>query len=304
MPITPKEIVKSVDAKIEAFQRGVPEIEKKAFREIQAIINQLKLDSNGNIKITVENLRLINKVKQRLEGIILDDKYYKKLNTLKDSFDEITTLQKDYFSNIFTDYSQPNIIRELQKVSVKSTVESLSASAINENIIQKVGGILEENIKSGSTFMDLSKSLQDFILGDKTVDSKLASYSKQILTDSLSQYASNYHKVITDDLGLEWYQYVGSLVKTSRPLCEHLVAKQWVHKSELPGIARGVIDGEKVSTAGMIPNTNGSNFQVYRGGYNCNHLLVPVSAESVPKSIRMAMYKKLGVEVDEEGLPV
>jgi hypothetical protein len=286
MPITPKEIVKAIDKRISNFQEGIPELEKSAFRSIQNILNQLKTDAKGNIKVSVENLRLISKAKARLSAAIYKPEYYDKLIELNRSFNDITKLQTEYFNGIFTDFTKPDVINEIKKVSFTSTAESLSEAAINDVVVNKATSIMENSIKSGGSFADMNKSLEEFILGSPKVDSKLASYSKQVLTDSLSQYSANYNKIITDDLGLDWYQYVGPLVETSRPICEHLVAKQWIHKSELGGISRGVVDGENVGTAGMITGTNAANFQIYRGGYNCNHLLVPVAAENVPKYLR------------------
>lgn len=304
MALDPKYIVNEVNGKIEQFIDGLPTLAKDSYREIQGLLNQLKLDAAGNIKISVENLRLINKIKVRLQDKILSETYINKLDDLKTSFDDITSLQSDYFANVFSDFAAPDVIAEMQKVSLNSTLSSLSESTINSNIIDGAVSILEEDIVSGASFMDMNEKLKNFIVGNPKVDSKLVSYSKQILTDSMNQYTANYQKLVTDDLGLKWYQYVGPLVAASRPVCDALVKKQWVHESELGGISRGIVDGKNVGTEGMIPGTNSRNFQTNRGGYNCNHLLVPVAEEAVPKATRIELYKKKGIEYNEKGLAI
>ncbi len=98
---------------------------------------------------------------------------------------------------------------------------------------------------------------------------------------------------MTDDLGLEWFEYVGSNIETTREFCEHLTEKRYVHKSEIKTILKGDIDGHQCEIyektglpKGMIEGTTEQNFQVNCGGWNCRHQLVPVAKEAVPKVLR------------------
>lgn len=305
MAVSPNEIVKLIDDKIGKYIEVLPEISQYAFKEVQSLLKQLALDSSGNIKISIENLRLINKIKSRIESNILTQDYYSNVDDIKSTFNDITKLQTEYFSQAFDSFDRPKVIAEIQKISVNSTIESLNESAINEVVIKGVSDILEQNITSGASFLDLNKQLTNFMVGSKDIEPKLLSYSKQIMTDSLSQYTANYQKVVTDDLGLKWYQYVGSLTaKTSRPLCVALVDKRWIHETEIGDASRGIVDGKNVGTAGMIPNTTKRTFQVYRGGYNCNHLLVPVAEEAVPKNIRISLYKEKNIKYNNDGIAI
>lgn len=304
MAINPKQLVDEISGRIEAFTKGLPSLTADSYRSIQTLLQQIKLDATGNIRVSVENLRLINRIKLLLQDNLLSDAYLKNVSDLRSSFDDITKLQTEYFSSVFDDFEAPEVVAEMQKVSVNSTIESLGATSINANIIQGASDILEKNITSGASFADMQEELRTYIVGNPKVDSKLASYSKQILTDSMSMHTANYQKLITDDLGLKWYQYVGPKVTSTRPLCDALVDKRWVHESELGSISRGYVDGKNVGTAGMIAGTNKSNFQVNRGGYNCNHLLVPVAEEAVPKEVRIKLYKREGINYDERGLQI
>jgi hypothetical protein len=99
---------------------------------------------------------------------------------------------------------------------------------------------------------------------------------------------------------MDWYTYVGALVGASRDLCEHLVSKKFIHKSEIPGIVKGKIDGVQIPTNkktglpyGMVPGTTANNFQIRRGGYKCNHLLMVTAEERVPIEIRKKFDKKV-----------
>ncbi|MBR1480836.1 MAG: hypothetical protein IJ609_02780 [Paludibacteraceae bacterium] len=102
---------------------------------------------------------------------------------------------------------------------------------------------------------------------------------------------------MTDDLGTQWFMYTGSNKETTREFCEHLTAKKYIHRSEIPTILTGKIEynGEVHQCAiypktnlpyGMIEGTTPENFQCNCGGWNCRHQLVPVADAVVPASLR------------------
>ena len=88
---------------------------------------------------------------------------------------------------------------------------------------------------------------------------------------------------------------IGSNIKTSRTFCIALTEKKYYHRSELAQIIKGnftefkqmkgeIYDKTKLPQ-GMYDDTNTSNFQVYRGGYNCGHQAYPIPNSSVPKNL-------------------
>ena len=124
----------------------------------------------------------------------------------------------------------------------------------------------------------------------------LSKYANTYATTAISQYAGENNKILTDDLGLEWFEYVGSNIETTREFCDHLTEKRYIHKSEIKTILKGEIDGyqceiyEKTGLPkGMIEGTNEQNFQVNCGGWNCRHQLVPVAKEAIPKNEKEAL---------------
>ena len=137
------------------------------------------------------------------------------------------------------------------------------------------------------------------------VSGALSKYANTYATTAISQYAGENNKILTDDLGLEWFEYVGSNIETTREFCDHLTEKRYIHKSEIKTILKGEIDGyqceiyEKTGLPkGMIEGTNEQNFQVNCGGWNCRHQLVPVAKEAVPKELRDRLKTKRKEERD------
>lgn len=293
LPKNIKDLTDNIEVSVESYSSGLEPFQKEIYRKVLALLKDLSTDADGNIKTTVENYKIIARVKTAMKNVLESNKYLKHVEKVDKHYKEVKEIQTNYFISMFTDFSTPAVIAEIQKQAINDTIESLTESGINEILVNKATDIVSDNIKSGRNFSDMTNEIENFILGNDEVYGKLVSYSKQIINDSLSQYAGHFNKIITDDLDLEWFGYVGGLVRDSRPLCKELIHhKQYIHKSELKKIAEGIIDGRTEDEKkngyknGMIPGTNENNFMEYRGGFNCGHILQPISAEFVPENIR------------------
>lgn len=283
---TKRASIDEIQSSINEFVKGIPTMQRELFDKIQVLLNDLYLDSDGKIKSTIENLKIIGRIKNALSGVVLSPEYQDKVDSLNDAIKSISNIQTQYYENVFSDFTKPGVVKQIEKVSFDATADQLLGSGVDENVVNMAGDIVESHIRDGSSFTTLVDELKTQMLGDAEVDPKMISYSKQVINDTLSGFSRNYHAIVTQDLNLKWYTYIGALVDTSRPFCRALVSKRYIHESELAKIARGDIDGEKVSLQGLYPGTTGSNLISYCGGYNCTHQMIPVPASSVPTSIR------------------
>jgi hypothetical protein len=112
----------------------------------------------------------------------------------------------------------------------------------------------------------------------------LSKYTKTFVVDAFGEFSGQGNKIIADALDSEWFAYEGSNITTTREFCEHLTKKRYVHKSEIPDLLKGRIDGHQCKMnektglpLGMKEDTNANNFIEHRGGWNCRHQLMPVN---------------------------
>jgi hypothetical protein len=295
--MTPQETVykllKTIDGSINGFADQLSETQKQTYKKLLELIKTLDIDAGGNLKNNLNNIKIVGKLKTELEAIILDDKYVGKVTEFAKSFNDVQQLQNVYFSTIATEFTSKKLFDEVKKVAIESTIDSLTESGIGANYIDEIKQMLTTNITSGGSYADLTTELRTYVLGDSEKEGKLQRYGKQVATDSINQFNAQYTKMVSDDLGLSWYQYVGSLLTTSRPFCKEMVAKRYFHISEVPAMLNGKIGDKKVGVDkktglpyGMIEGTNSQTFFVNRGGYNCGHQIFPVAYTSVPKELR------------------
>lgn len=98
----------------------------------------------------------------------------------------------------------------------------------------------------------------------------LQKYATQLARDSSYQYNGVINDTIKARYDLKEFIYAGGLKKASRPLCRHLVGlKRPIKYAEIDDLLKQYPEG-------VIPGTNAGNFDVYRGGFNCEHLTYPI----------------------------
>lgn len=292
-----KDILNAIDLSIERFQDAIPGIQQQTFDELQPILKELQV-KNGKLLNNLDNLKLIGQIKNKLERIIISAEYKDKVKDFVNSFSEISNLNNSYFSQFNKKYKPKNTLPIIKQLAVESTINDLVGQGLSSNIIAPIQKILLQNITTGGSYANFQEVLRNHILTNETGEGNLQRYTKQITTDAINQYNAQYNETVAQDLQFNWGRYVGSNITTTREFCTLLTEKQWVHKSELPEIIKGHIDGTdcKLSKTtglplGMIPDTNADNFKVRRGGYNCGHQFFWVPDSSVPQKI-LNQFKK------------
>jgi len=295
-----KKVIDVVDKSITGFMDKVPTIQQNIYKEILTLTKDLKLDSNGNIKNTIDNYKILATLRSRLEKVIFTKEFLKASKELVASYDTINETTKDYFSSFATAPSSTteDILKIVRQSAIDRTAMYLGEAGMNVNIIGKVQEILQSNITSGGSYAEFQDAMKTFIKGSEGNLGAFEKYTNTIVTDSVNTYSRTYGTIISEDLGLEWYMYVGSLIETSRPWCKHMVDKRYIHKSELDTVLHDNIDGVDICSdkipcnkktklpEGMKADTNVNNIQNYAGGWNCGHRLIAVPKESIPKNIR------------------
>jgi len=292
-----RQITDLIEARIDAWNSKMPKLQEDAYKVVLELSAELET-SNGQIKPSVKNIKTIAKIKAELDKTIFSKEYQDDLDAIIEDYKTISALQRDYFTATVGKYKVPSVLEQIQQLAQDSVIEQLGQDAIAANFTGPIKDILVKNVTTGGSRADFIEQAREFMLNTDTGDGRLVRYTKQIVTDSLNQFSANYNATLTDDLGLVWYKYDGSLKDTSRPFCDALIAAKktcmpYIHQSQLEEIVSGNICGEQVPIydktglpQGMIAGTNASNFRINRGGYNCNHQLYPVSAAVVPKELR------------------
>jgi len=285
------EVISTIDSVNEKFSGKLSVYEKKLLDEVLNICKELK-STNGSIDASIENLKLVNEIKARLNKAVLSKDYIKSVSDLVNGMGSIITAQLGFFNTLDKNITFGDKYKLLKNIAVDNLTKGLTQSGIEANVTSKLSDMVLKSITTGTKYADLVTDMTNFLTTDEKSQGALTRYAQTYANTSVNQLAGQYNKLLTDDLGLEWFMYVGSNKETSREFCEFLVKKKYIHKSEIPDILNGIIDGHQCKIYertglpyGMIEGTTKENFQVNNGGWNCGHKLTPVNAFAVPKNL-------------------
>lgn len=290
-----EQLLKQIEDAVAKFNAQLPQLEREIAGRISELLRDVEI-KNGRIANTAVNLRKMAELKGLIEKTVLNSAYMKSVQEFVDAFEKVVDLQNKYFSTVRPDFTPSKFLKEVRKSAIDATIASLTESGLQAALIDPIKKILQENITSGARYQDMLKSVTDAVLKGPGNAGRLTGYAKTITTDALNQYSAIYSEAVTNDLGLNWYQWTGSLRTSSRILCIAMVKKRWFHRSEIPKLLKGdfpefkELDGKIYDKTGlpegMIEGTNESNFIIRRGGYKCNHQPIPVADSAVPQNLR------------------
>lgn len=287
-----KEVLKQIDTTESKFGSVVDKAQKAMLNEVLTLTKDLKT-SGGRILPTIENLKLINQIKAKLNKAVLSPEYQKGVKDLLKSFDSIQAGQLSAFSEMSKGATNQQKYDLVRQIAIENTANQLTESGIDANVTSKIKDVLLRSITSGVRYSDLVGEMSNLLTDTDTGKGALSRYAKTYTNTALSQFAGQTNKLLTEDSGAEWFRYVGADIETTREWCDKMTDKEYIHISEFDEVLKGNVDGHKCELnpktklpKGMIEGTNEENLIVNCGGWNCGHKLVPVLTFTVPKALR------------------
>src|ERR1051325_2749372 len=292
------DILEKINESISNMNKRIPSIQKDIYDSLQEDLRNLDLQ-DGRIKATVKNLSLINSSKNKLNLIILTPEYKAQVKDFASSFNEITTLQNEYWRGIEKQFKTKPLLQAIKEQAISDTVAKLTETGIGANIADPIADILRTNITTGGSYKVLTEQLRENLVNTQTPGT-MEKYIGTITTDAVNQYSNQYTQIVSNDLGYEWFKYDNTDILTTRPFCDALTDRPYFHISEVPALLRAegltylnkktgkrepVMIYEKTGLpSGMIPGTDASNFFIRRGGYRCGHSIRPMNERQVPQA--------------------
>lgn len=271
------------------FITDTQKAERKIISGILDTINQLEI-KDGFIVKSKKNLAAISQIASDIKSVVLKSDYVNAVKEFIGEFDTQAILTDTYFDKILKGAPKASTyVDAVLELSKKQTVKYLLEAPMDAAFITPIEDLLTTNIQAGASFTQTLKDIRDFIEDSGKEGGKLAQYSKQIAYDSFAVSDRTYLSERADALGFEWYIYSGGELPTTRKFCEVRHGKYY-HKKEIESFVTdsGSEDSNpkpRKEWAGMFEGTNKQTIFDLAGGYNCRHVISPVSLNSVPQDV-------------------
>lgn len=255
------------------FINSMYDIEKALMREIMKLFDNIDV-KEGKLQNSKAAIEFLNSLDGRIDLALKRSGYNDKVRALIKNFDAIKQNNIEVHSLLNKVDIYPSSLNTITKLEIENTIQNLLGSGISVDFKYPIRESLYRNITLGASIQDARKTIEDYIISNDGKDSKLLRYTKQVARDSLSQYDGVIQKTIANELKLNDFIYVGSIIIDSRCQCRYWVNKIKLSRDSLieeidTAVNKGDLGG--CTCSGMIPGTNIDNFAINRGGYSCRH---------------------------------
>ncbi len=124
------QLIKLIDDAVVNFVDGIPVAQKQLYNELIVLIKELEID-NGKLRNTVSNIKLLGRLKTKINEVIVNDKYKKQVAQYLDQFNAVTTWQNSYFTSLVKKYSPPKLLEAI-KLGINPIVGSIKRRYCNK----------------------------------------------------------------------------------------------------------------------------------------------------------------------------
>jgi hypothetical protein len=293
-------------AKLEALElvpenwaKSIEGYQPKLFRRLSRLLDGLET-VDGNLAMTAKNLTSINTIVNDLRAFLTQGEYVDIVQAFNSEFTVQQGLTAQYFGEVLgLDGIPTPFAAQLYQTNRAIAIESvLSNASLDSMLLNDVRATLIDAVGSNARYANTLESLQTLVKGNAEKEGQLLRYSRQIVSDTFATTDRAYTQIISEDLGLQFFRWLGGKMKTTRCLCLNLNG-QYLHKGEIEQIGLGnlsVVEGLASCSngtlwAGAMPNTNDKTIFTTAGGYNCQHSILPVSTFSVPTQVGLRAYQ-------------
>lgn len=278
----------------ERYFKKIESVNKELYKEAINLISEFNV-VNGRLKLDTANIEVVSRINDILRSTLNKGEYFEAVKSFIMDFDESISISDEYFSKEIEGYKRSEAADTIYKIQRTKMIELfISNSSIDSNFLQPIRTLLLDAISQEMGLKELTQSIRDNILGTDKYDGKLMRYSKQIAIDTLNVSDRVYNSTVSNELGLEFFTYVGGKVDSTRCFCIQRNGKTF-HKKEIEDWAKGNVDSgfendSKYKSCGKewqgkYRDTNATNIFNVLGGYNCRHSLAPRSLISVPRDV-------------------
>jgi len=306
-----EDILSEIKRAVKQFNRTIPDTQRAMYDAINLELRRLDLTNDATIKPTVDNLKIIQSIKNKLHRLIVTPDYLQDVKDFVQSFNAVTVLQNEYWKSVEQKFTPKPILKQIRIQTIRDTVAHLTDMGIEANVTNPIGDLLRMNITTGGSYKAMQDAIGKQLLTTET-PGLLEKFTTTITKTSLNQYSRQYTQTTSNDLGFEWYSYQGSEIETSRPFCQAMVENnRYFHISQIPQLLTAhAADGEPLTyhdfktgelktvrvnpktglPIGFIEGTSPDNFLTNAGGWNCGHQPRPVPERNVPLAVREVVY--------------
>lgn len=283
---TLRDLRRLIDERVADLDEAPPRLVSAAAQAERRLYTRLleqlgRLERQGELLAPTDaNLRRVAAITEELRSVLTGREYRTAVAAFAGTFTRNQRAQDALLRRAFPDYAPPALGPALLQRAQRRSVERLLGVAAQEALLAPIRDIIDRAVVAGTDWRQLVRELRRTTLGEAKQGGLLQRHVTRIATDALATTDRAYALAAGRELGAEWYLYAGTELPTTRDFCRERL-NRFYRQDQVQAWAGETWDGK-------IPETTAATIFTYLGGYNCRHVLVPVSASVVPADVRAA----------------
>ena len=284
-----KQKIKLLETVPETIVTAAEKAQRDAWRKLGPLLAEMDVDATGNIRQTEDNIRRIGLITEELNKVLAGGEYRDAVQSFLSSIDEGVQLTDDIAKKIDSSFQPDNVQRQLLAISKQNAINAFFGSGLKENVTQPFLEQLTANVAARAPLREATKALQGVIEGTEITDGRLLANVRTTANTAQAIADRSYAAAVNEELGIEYFQYLGGEIPTTRPFCEHREGAIY-HRKEIEAWgdgknSAGINDIRNGTWDGRIDGTDSRSIFTFVGGWNCRHFLVPVIKQKVHASV-------------------
>jgi hypothetical protein len=296
------QIAQKIESSVAELSQKVSVAQQELYNTlIETLLTELDF-KDGKLDLSQKNMERLASIDTILDGFrrdVLDtllSDYSKELIKMRDlsaDYFKQTGWEKDVVNKLQNDMS---FIEARLGINVKGAFVVggyLDTLAQTPQLRQDLKNVLVQAMSANRSLKNFKNGLNEVVKGSTGKDGMLDAYFHRYAYDSYNQIFEMSNKHFADGLGLKWFIYQGSIIKTTRTFCRKKVGKvfstdeveKWRNDSDLI---------EKSTKASYNP-------LLERGRYNCRHFIAYIS-EALAKKLAPDKFGILPIKDQEKWL--
>lgn len=284
-----KQKVKLLDSVPEELATAAERAQRDAWRKLGPLLAEMDVDANGNIAQTEDNIRRIGLITDELNKVLAGGEYKDAVQKFFGDLDQGIVLTDEIATKISSTFEPSNVQKQLLVISKQNAINAFFGSGLRERVTQPFLEQLTANVAARAPLREAVKALQIVIEGDDKTDGRLLANVRTTAGTAQAIADRSYSAAVNEELGIEYFQYLGGEIATTRPFCEHREGGIY-HRKEIESWGEGknsagINDIKDGNWDGRIEGTDSKSIFTFVGGWNCRHFLVPVIKQRVPATV-------------------
>ena len=281
-----------VDHSLTLFDTDIERLQKELLNFlITGVIAELQTE-NGIILQSAKNIQILDNFGREMELFKKNfaDSVFKRLG---ENMIKTTGYTSDYFRLMSSKQTISNIEDKIQNIVKIAGVNTdgtlvkdgfLNKLAVSEELKGELSNLVRKSIEQQTDYKTFVNSMKDAVTGKDGVNGAYERYVKGFAHDAFFAQSQQQDNFFADQLGLNYFVYGGTKIKTSRPFCvgghDKGVDKDFESKLSKVFSRKDAEQFDNMEWSGKIP---GIKFIVQKGGYQCRHELMWITKEAAKR---------------------